>query len=64
MNKQYMYELIGRMQAYWDALSCQQKVDIYFEAHGVDLRTEFWRIPECPEYRYDIMCQDGEDVKK
>lgn len=51
MNKQYRYELIGAMQAQWGALSCQQKVDIYFEAYGIDLRSELWRIPECPEYR-------------
>lgn len=52
MNKQYRYELISRMQEYWYGLSCHQKVDIYFELGGVDLRTEFWRIPECPEYRH------------
>ena len=52
MNEQYRYELIGRMQEYWYALSCHQKVDIYFELCGIDLRTEFWRIPECPEYRH------------
>ena len=51
MNKQYRHELISRMQEYWYALSCSQKVDIYFDACGIDLRMEVWRVPECPEYR-------------
>ncbi len=59
MNKQYRYELIGGMQAQWDALSCQQKVDIYLDLFDVDLRSEFWRIPECPEYRHAIRYKDG-----
>lgn len=50
MDAQYRYELIGRMQEYWLGLTCAQKVDIYFEGCGIDLREEFWRVPECPEY--------------
>lgn len=51
MNGQRRCDLIRNMQEYWASLSCIQKTDIYMEATGVDLRTEFWRIPECPEYR-------------
>ncbi len=35
---------------------------MYFEASGIDLRTEFWRVPECPEYRHKITYKDGRYV--